>query len=90
MKILIAGGNVPGWTIKESSGARQWTVPDDRVIETLGPYDIDLNELASPAEVEKRMIALGIKKKVAQEHLSGICATSKRKSLVTSNEKGQP
>ncbi len=80
--LITAGTPVPGYAIKESNGARGWTAPEDVVRRELAAHGADLSTIVSPTEAEKRLAEkLGGKKKAA-DAIKGLCAPSKRKSLV--------
>jgi RecB family exonuclease len=88
--MIAAGTPVPGWSTKETNGARAWTAPDDVVLSTLAPVHPQGAEafrgLVSPAEAERILTAaIGcakITKRDAQDLIKGICLPAKRVSLV--------
>jgi Protein of unknown function (DUF2800) len=84
-EILAAGGEVPGFALKESNGARAWTAPEDVVRAELASTGVDLTALVSPTEAEKRLAEkIGGKgaKKAAADAIKGLCKAAVRKSLV--------
>jgi hypothetical protein len=83
-EILSAGGDIPGFKLKESNGARAWTAPEDVVRAELASTGVDLTALVSPTEAEKRLAEkIGGKgaKKAAADAIKGLCKASVRKSL---------
>jgi hypothetical protein len=84
--MIESGKEVPGWKLKEKATARKWTVPDSRVMEICATYEVDPNDIASPAEIEKRL-AKKRDKKEAAEILSAISAKGTSKSLVKDGKK---
>lgn len=78
MQIIEDGGEVPGWAVKRSNGARVWADADsalDALTAATQAWDICM-ELVSPAQVEKR---LG---KEAGRLIAPYCRQGQRKSLV--------
>lgn len=84
--MIETGQDVPGWKLKEKATARKWTVPDSRVMEICATYEVDPNDLASPAEIEKRL-AKKRDKKEAAEILLAISAKGTSKTLVQDGKK---
>lgn len=87
MQIIEAGGDVPGWKIKTSSGARRWVDPDKAIdaINGILPPDKFL-DMRSVSEVEKALRADGFTAKACKELLDPLTASSQRKSLVRSTK----
>ena len=93
---IETGSKDTGWDLKPRNGARDWTLPEDEIVRTLtewsrnhggaGSPAINPHALASPAEVERRLIAFqgGVRgaKKVADEVLKGMSKPRVSKSLV--------
>ncbi|MCX8070089.1 MAG: DUF2800 domain-containing protein [Thermodesulfovibrionales bacterium] len=84
MSIIEAGGEVEGFTVKTSSGARKWT-DEHKAITNLNDEGIDVSKvmtLQSPANVEKILKSLGIKSTYIKTLLSGLTTASERKQLI--------
>jgi hypothetical protein len=86
---LSAGEEVPGWKIKTTPGARDWTLPTDELVRALRAQvpDLDMFALATPAEVERRIVErlkrddVKTPKKAAEKILAGVCKGKPRVSL---------
>jgi hypothetical protein len=87
--------SVPGYELKEKAGAREWTAPESVVVDALRHWsanhgsvadNLSAYTLASPSEMERRMIAVmggakGAKQVVAKE-LSGLSKNKASMQLV--------
>jgi hypothetical protein len=78
IKRLLAGEKLNGWTVKETSGPRQWEDPVTALFYLLGEgYNVDqITDLKSPAQIEK------ITSKEQAKYLKQFQKVTKRKSLV--------
>lgn len=96
--LIAAGETIPGWRLGDHAGSRDWTIPEDQVsaavtryFDTKGAIAPPLHELASPAEVERRMVeqlgrARGVKSEV-QDVLRGISKSKSSKTLIREGSK---
>lgn len=87
ISILEAGGEIPGFTVKVSSGIRKWQ-DEPAALDSLNDAGIDLSTvmaLQSPAAVEKTLKAGGMKAAEIKALLSGLTVAGERRSL-TPNE----
>lgn len=84
MQIIEAGGEVAGFTVKVSSGARKW-IDEAAAANALNDAGIDpfsLMCLQSPAVIEKSLKATGMKTGEIKGLLSGLTSAGERRQLI--------
>ena len=84
-ELIEAGADVTGWELKERAGRRVWAEGSNADTLAAGLNGVDVTELASPTEVERRLKAAGIKN--AKAALDGY--VTKTMTKVLSNKDGE-
>jgi len=85
-ELIEAGADVTGWELRERAGRRVW--PDEGYAGQVAmTHNVDVTEIASPAEVERRMVCNGMKKTAAKGIIEGY--TTKTTTKVLTRKDGE-